>query len=149
MGNTDGCQKSSLIRQKGYGTVTFLTFILMLGVGGYVGAKLVPSYIDYRVIVHAMDEAVKTESIQSYRSKQIVNLIKDILAQSTAASDIDLDKVTSVVMRDGRKVVKLNYEVAVPLVRNASALLHFTHEAAIEPISSVIATGKRALISAN
>ncbi len=134
--------QGSLARQKGIGTITLMSFILMLGVTGYIGVKLAPSYVDYRMIAHAMDEAVKTQSIETYRSKQIINVVKRTLTQTSNGPDIDLDKVTSVFMRDGLKVVKVNYEVVVPVIKNASALLHFTHEATIDPYANTAAHNK-------
>ena len=48
-------------------------------------------------------------------------------------STLDLNKVIYVVQRDGRKVMGVNYEVAVDIAYNISALLHFKHESTARP----------------
>ena len=93
--------------------------------------------MDYMVISGAMDEAVQMQSVETFRSKQIVDLIRRKMGPSATAPDINLGDVTSVFVRDGLKVVKINYEVVVPVIKNASALLHFTHEATINPYANV------------
>ena len=125
-------KNNAQLQQKGFSTIAVLSFMVMLGAGAYVGIKLVPSYLDYLVISQAMDEAVKVDSVGSLRSKQIVNLVRSKMGPSATAPDIDLNAITSVVVRDGLKVVKLNYEVVVPVVKNASALIHYTHEATVQ-----------------
>ena len=139
MKNINGFPNGLHARQKGIGLISVMSIVLLLGISGFIGIKLAPSYMDYRMIAHAMDEAVKTQSIETYRSKQIIDVVKRTLSNSTNASKINLDKVATVFMRDGLKVVKVNYEVVVPVLKNASALLHFTHEATIDPYANAAA----------
>jgi hypothetical protein len=83
-----------------------------------------------------MDEAVRVDSVEFLQSKQIVALVRRKMGPSATAPDIDLEAITSVLVRDGHKIIKLNYEVVVPVVKNASALIHYTHEATVKPYAN-------------
>lgn len=143
-------QKLNQAHQKGFGSVVVLSFIFMLGLSAYVGVKLAPSYLEYRLIAQAMDDAVEVDSIETMRSKQIIGLIRTKMGPSATAPDVDLNAITSVFTRGGLKVVKVNYEVVVPMIKNASALLHYTHEATINPYANTAAIVQESqLIAAN
>lgn len=139
MKKINGLKSSKFLqtRQQGFSTLMLLSFVFVFSASAYLGVRLAPSYMDYMVISGAMDEAVQTQSVETFRSKQIVDLIRRKMGPSATAPDINLGDVTSVFVRDGLKVVKINYEVVVPVIKNASALLHFTHEATINPYANV------------
>lgn len=132
-----GFECASQSRQGGFSTLATLSLLVLLGAGGYVGIRLVPSYLDYRVITNAVDEAAKVDSVESLRSKQVIALVRRKMGPSATAPDIDLDTITRVFTRDGLKVIEINYEVVVPVVKNASALIHYVHEATVKPYANL------------
>ena len=125
-------QRFHHFHQTGYSTFTLLFLVTMFSATAYVGVKLAPSYIDFQMLANAMDKVAESKSIDSYRKKEIVQLIRKKTTVQIDPVNLDLDQVTSVFVRDGKMIVRVNYEIIVPLVKNASALLHFAHESKMQ-----------------
>ena len=119
-----------LTRQRGFTTGCVLISLIFFSFSGYLGFRLGGPYIEYRMLAGAMDDVVKHEDIGTQSSGRIVGRLQESVRRSSgiSPSTLDLKKIIYVIPRDGRKVVGVNYEVAVELFYNISALLHFKHE---------------------
>jgi len=82
-----------------------------------------------------MDDVVKHEDFATLSSGRILGRVKESVRRSSGVSPstLDIKKISFVAVRDGKKVVGFNYEVAVKLFYNLSALMHFRHESIAPP----------------
>ncbi len=124
-----------LTRQRGFTTGCVLVSLLFFSFSGYLGFRLGGPYIEYRMLAGAMDDLVKHEDFGTLNSSRIRSRLSESVRRSSGInpSTLNLKKVVYVVVRDGRKVVGCNYEVAVELFYNISALMHFKHESIAQP----------------
>ncbi len=120
----------ALTRQRGFTTGCVLVSLLFFSFSGYLGFRLGGPYIEYRMLAGAMDDLVKHEDFGTLKKNRILGRLSESVRRSSGVSPstLDLKKIVYVVVRDGRKVVGVNYEVAVELFYNISALMHFKHE---------------------
>lgn len=127
----------TLTRQRGFTTGCVLIGLIFFTSIGYLGFKLGGPYIEYRMLAGAMDGVAKHEDFATLNSGRILGRIKESVRRSSGVSPstLDVKKISYVVVRDGRKVVGVNYEVVVELGYNISALLHFKHESFSKPSS--------------
>ncbi len=124
-----------LTRQRGFTTGCVLVSLLFFGFSGYLGFRLGGPYIEYRMLAGAMDDLVKHEDFGTLKRSRILGRLSESVRRSSGVSPstLDLKKIVYIVVRDGRKVVGANYEVAVELFSNISALMHFKHESTAQP----------------
>ncbi len=122
-------------KQQGLSTFSLLVFVGLLGFVGFTALKLVPAYLEFEVIKSALKDVVKTEGINNYRSHQIVNELNKVVQRhkNASRSKLDIQKIARVYSEDGRKMIGVDYEVAVPFIKNTSVLLNFKREVAINP----------------
>ena len=122
-------------RQYGFSSICVLITLLFLTSAGFLGLRLGSPYVEYRILAGAIDDAVKHEDIETVNSRRLIFRIKESVRRNSGVSPskLNLDKILYVASRDGHRLVGVNYEVAVKLFYNVSALLHFKHEAAANP----------------
>ncbi|MFQ6021129.1 MAG: DUF4845 domain-containing protein [Acidiferrobacterales bacterium] len=91
--------------------------------------KLIPAYLDDLKIKGALDSVER----QAENSGMTNPAIREALRKR-----FDIDDITHVALQDivierrGKlKIIKIEYEVQIPLVLNISALLEFNHEAEV------------------
>jgi len=120
--------------QHGFTTGCVLISLLFFGLSAFIGLRLGGPYVEYRILVGAMDSVVQHEDIDLTNSRRIVGRIEDAVARNSGVSPstLDLRKIVYVVVRDGKKVVGVNYEVSTKVFGNLSALMHFKHESIAE-----------------
>lgn len=118
-------------RQRGFTTGCVLVTLVLLGLSGFVGLRLGGPYIEYRILVGAMDDVVKHEDIARTSGGRIIGRIQQSVTRNSgiSPSTLDLTKIVYVIVRDGHKVVGVNYEVSTEIIGNLSGLMHFQHEA--------------------
>lgn len=122
-------------RQNGFSSLCFFSTLVFLSFFGFMGIKLAPSYLDFRVVSNAVDEVSRMKGITTMRRPAVISRIRESVHRNSGVSapTMNLDDVIYVASRDGSKVVGTNYEVVVDLFYNVSALLHFKHEKVINP----------------
>ena len=117
-----------IAKQGGFGvgcfflTVAFLVLIVMLGV------KLVPTYIEDAAIGKALERAAQTNGIKAMPQRRIVREIeKELFTEDLA--HIDFARALTTRSVNGRRELRINYEVAIPIYSNIAILLDFDHRA--------------------
>jgi hypothetical protein len=108
--------------ERGVSLTGLIVWLAVLGFLGVMGAKILPSYIEYfgvKKIFAAMEQGGDLKgSVRDIRlAYDRRNTIEDI--KSVQGSDLEVTKV------GGETVVSANWTVRVPLVANASACLDF------------------------
>ena len=109
--------------ERGISLTGLIVTLVVLAFFAIVGAKLVPSYIEYfkvKKIFASMDQAGDLKgSVRDIRaSYERRNAIEDV--KSVQGSDLEINK------SGGEAVVSATWSVKVPLFYNASACLDFT-----------------------
>lgn len=124
-----------LTRQRGFSAGCVLIGLVFFSLAGFLGLRLGSPYIEYRILSGAVDEVVNHEDIGTLTSGRVLGRIKESVRRSSGInpSKLNLDEIVYIAASDGRKVVGVNYEVAVKLLFNVSALLHFQHESTAKP----------------
>ncbi len=120
--------------QRGFTTGCVLISLLFFGLSAFIGLRLGGPYVEYRILVGAMDSVVQHEDIDLTNNRRIVGRIEAAVTRNSGVSPstLDLRKIVYVVVRDGKKVVGVNYEVSTEVIGNLSALMHFKHESTAE-----------------
>ena len=116
--------------QRGFSTGCVLIGLLFFISIAYLGVKLGPSYMEYRVISNAVDEVVAANDILSLGPGEIKRRLRASIKRNsgTNPSKLDLNKISYLGASDGKRVIGVEYEVQVPLMYNVSVLMHFKHE---------------------
>ena len=120
--------RASICKQGGFGvgcfflTVAFLVLIVMLGV------KLVPTYVEDAAIGKALERVAETSGINAMPQRRIIREIeKELFTEDLA--HIDFARALTTRSVNGRRELRINYEVAIPIYRNIALLLDFDHRA--------------------
>lgn len=121
-------------QQRGFTTACVLISLVFFGLSAFIALRLGGPYMEYRILVGAMDSVVKHDDIALANSRRIVGRIEGSVSRNSGVSPstLDLRKIVYVVVRDGKKVVGVNYEVSTEIIANLSALMHFQYEATAE-----------------
>jgi hypothetical protein len=108
---------------------------MLFGLVGFLGMRIGGPFVEYRILAGAMDDVAKQDDFDSTNKPRIIGRISQAVSRNSgmSPSTLDLSKIVYVVKRDGQSVVGVNYEVAVKVAYNISALLHFKHEAMARP----------------
>ncbi len=112
--------------QRGATFWSLMFFLAVLGFFLFLGFKLFPPYMDDFKVKAAMDSLAKQSDVGS--------LSKGAMAESLRKR-FDIDSITSVdpakylviEQRPRIRIIRLDYQVVVPLMFNVSALLEFEH----------------------
>ena len=59
---------SMLSKQRGFSSACFFIGLVFFSLMGYIGIKLVPSYMDFRNVSNAVNEVSRMQNIQEMRS---------------------------------------------------------------------------------
>lgn len=121
-------------RQRGFTTGCVLVTLAFLGLSAFIGLRLGGPYVEYRILIGAMNDVVKHEDFSTASAGNIVSRIDQSVTRNSGVSPstLELRKIIYVIVRDGKKVVGVNYEVSTLVYGNLSALMHFKHEATQE-----------------
>ena len=97
-----------------------VSYILIIGI---------PPYLDNAKIQRALDSLVEERSVQTMSRSQIVKALNRKLNIDIADDIVQVAKVLKIKPVDGRKELRIDYEVVVPVVYNISLLMDFENSA--------------------
>ena len=97
-----------------------VSYILIIGI---------PPYLDNAKIQRALDSLVEERSVQTMSRAQIVKALNRKLNIDIADDIVQVAKVLKIKPVDGRKELRIDYEVVVPVVYNLSLLMDFENSA--------------------
>ena len=108
--------------QRGVSLTGLIITLAVLGVGGVLGAKLMPAYIEYfavKKMLASMEQAgdLKGSVRDIRRGFDTRNAIEDV--KSVKGEDLEVTK------EGGETVLTASWSVKVPMVGNVSACLDF------------------------
>ena len=108
--------------QRGVSLTGLIITLAVLGIGGVLGAKLMPSYIEYfavKKMLASMEQAgdLKGSVREIRRGFDTRNAIEDV--KSVKGEDLEVTK------EGGETVVSAAWSVKVPMVSNISACVDF------------------------
>lgn len=112
--------------QRGATFWSLMFFLAVLGFFMFLGFKLFPPYMDDFKVNAAMDSLAKQPDIGSLSKAAMVESLRkrfDIDSITT----VDPAKYLTIEQRPRTRVIRLDYQVVVPLMFNVSALLEFEH----------------------
>ncbi len=116
-----------LRNQRGFGvgcfflTVAFIVIIVVLSV------KLVPTYMEDAAIDKALERVAEKSGIRTMPQRRIVRAL-DAELYIDGIEHIDFAKALTTRSINGKRELRVSYEVAIPLYRNVSLLLDFDHQ---------------------
>ena len=110
-------------KQRGVSLTGLIITLAVLGVGGVLGAKLMPAYIEYfavKKMLASMEQAgdLKGSVREIRRAFDTRNAIEDVKA--IKGEDLEVTKEA------GETVVTAAWSVKVPMINNVAACLDFT-----------------------
>ena len=97
-----------------------VSYILIIGI---------PPYLDNAKIQRALDSLVEERPVQTMSRAQIVKALNRKLNIDVADDIVLVSKVLKIKPVDGRKELRIDYEVVVPVVYNISLLMDFENSA--------------------
>lgn len=112
-------------KQQGVSLTGLLMVLIVLALGGLVGAKLAPAYIDYfgiQKIFAAMEQSGDLTSMSakdlriSFNKRGSIDNIRSI-----SGDDIQITK-----RPDGKAIMSAEYSVKVPIAANVSVVIDFS-----------------------
>jgi hypothetical protein len=118
--------KSSYKVQQGYSFYSVLFVILVGGVFFSVGFKLYQPYFDYMTIDKVLTNVINsTEELEKHPK-----ILKKDLNKKWAVNQIRLPHKDALIIRkkEGYVILKLNYEIRVPMFYNVDAMVKFEKE---------------------
>jgi hypothetical protein len=116
----------TISRQKGitiWGVLVVAALIVFFTI---LGVKLFPAYLEYFAVKTALENLAKQPGVGTMEKSDIKHAIQrrfDI----EDVKGVDLNKHLFVEKKPGATVVRIAYEVRIPLFYNISALLDFEH----------------------
>ena len=110
-------------KQRGVSLSGLIIVLAVLGVGGVLGAKLMPAYIEYfavKKMLASMEQAgdLKGSVRDIRRGFDTRNAIEDV--KSVKGEDLEVTK------EGGETVVSVAWSVKVPMLNNVSACIDFS-----------------------
>lgn len=103
--------------QKGGSFIGMLIVIAAIVFWGLLGLKVGPAYLEYMNVKNALKRATSSADVTSQKA------IAEAFDKSARVDNITVVKGSDLVVSDG--VVSVEYQVVVPIMANASALLDF------------------------
>lgn len=108
---------------------TFWSLLFFLGVLGFflfLGFKLFPPYMDDFKVKAAMDSLAKQPDAGSLPKAAMIESLRKRFDIDMVTS-VDPGKYLTLETRARTRIIRLDYQVVVPLMFNVSALLEFEH----------------------
>lgn len=117
-------------KQGGFSMLCLLSGLLVVFSAIYLGVKLGPSYFEYRVIANAVDEMIILEDIQTLPTAKIQSRMSESVRRNSGVNPtkLNIHKITYIGVRDGKRVVGIEYEVVKKMFLNVSTLIHYKYE---------------------
>ena len=111
-------QTNQINKQKGGSFIGMLIVIAAIVFLGMIGLKVGPAYLEYMNVKNAVKKAAN--SVNTTDKKAVATQFNN----SAAVDNITVVKGSDLVVNNG--VVSVDYQVVVPIMANASALLNFS-----------------------
>jgi len=115
--------------QKGLSFWYFIWQVVFFICVSYILIIGIPPYLDNAKIQRALDSMVEEPRVRDMSRPQIVRLLNRKLNIDIADDIVKVAKVLKIKIVDGRKELRIDYEVVVPVVYNVSLLLDFQNSA--------------------
>ena len=115
--------------QKGLSFWYFIWQVVFFICVSYILIISIPPYLDNAKIQRALDSLVEERPVQTMSRAQIVKALNRKLNIDIADDIVQVAKVLKIKPVDGRKELRIDYEVAVPVVYNLSLLMDFQNSA--------------------
>lgn len=112
--------------QRGATFWSLMFFLALLGFIMFLGFKLAPPYADDFKVKAAMDSLAKQPDIGTLSKAAMVESLRKRFDIDSIAG-IDPGKYLTVEQRPRTRIIRLDYQVVVPVLFNVSALLEFEH----------------------
>ncbi len=103
--------------QKGGSFIGMLIVIAAIVFLGMLGFKIGPAYLEFMSVKSAIKKIADSSDLTSKKA------VADAFDKSATVDNISVVKGADLMLNDG--VVSVEYQVVVPIVANASALLNF------------------------
>ncbi|WP_047541574.1 DUF4845 domain-containing protein [Methylotenera versatilis] len=103
--------------QKGGSFIGMIIVIAAIVFLGMLGLKVGPAYLEFMNVKNALKRAASSADVTSKKA------VADAFEKSARVDNITVVKGSDLVVNNG--VVSVEYQVVVPIVANASALLDF------------------------
>ena len=110
-------QTNQINNQKGGSFIGMLIVIAAIVFLGMIGLKVGPAYLEYMNVKNAVKKVAN--SVDLTDKKAVITQFNN----SASVDNITVVKGSDLVVNDG--VVSVEYQVVVPIMANASALLNF------------------------
>ncbi|HMU90714.1 MAG: DUF4845 domain-containing protein [Pseudomonadales bacterium] len=114
---------TTLTRQRGASMLAMLYFLTVTGFLLLLAFRLVPLYLDNSFVAAAVKSLEEVPQISQKSPSEVKNLLMTRF-QINNIRNVD-GKAVKVEEVDGKLVVDVNYDVAVPIIANVEALVHF------------------------
>jgi len=112
--------------QQGATFWSLMTFLAVLGFILFLGFKLFPPYLDDFKVKSAMDSLAQQPDIGSLSKAGVAEALRKRFDIDNITG-VDVNRYLRIEQRGPKKLIRLDYEVVVPLMFNVSALLDFEH----------------------
>jgi hypothetical protein len=110
------------------GRIGFLAVFALIGIFSAVAAKVVPVYIEHFYAKRALTQLVSEPENAEKPEEDMIVLLQQRL-QLEQVDDIAREDILIKSLPDGRRQVRVSYDVVVPIVGNLSALVFFNDSA--------------------
>ncbi len=112
--------------QRGATFWSLMFFLAVFGFFLFLGFKLLPVYLDDFKVSSAMDSLAKQSDIGAMSKAGVAEALRKRFDIDSVTS-VDVNRYLKVEQRGPKKIIRLDYQVTVPLMLNVSALLDFEH----------------------
>lgn len=120
-----------LTRQRGWTLWGLIGIMVLIGLFALLFLKLFPPYLDNAKIKRALEVVAAEPTTATATRREIIDRLDRILYVDYASDVVDLKQDLTIEKRANRRVLRIRYEVEVPLVYNISALLYFDNHVEI------------------
>ena len=115
-------------RQSGWTIWSLAAISILLVLAILLFMRLFPPYFDNLKLQEALETVAEDSRVINMTRRQVIIELDKILYIDYAHEVVDLKESLTIEKREKNVVIKIDYEVVVPLVYNVSALLDFSNQ---------------------
>lgn len=112
--------------QRGTTFWSLMFFLAVLGFFLFLSFKLFPVYLDDFKVKAAMDSLAQQSDIGSLSKAGVAEALRKRFDIDNVTT-VDVNRYLVIEQRGPKRIIRLDYQVTVPLMFNVSALLDFEH----------------------